>query len=258
MPKINVYLPDALADRVREARLPVSRICQAALTQALDGADRAAHDTVAELALPEPVELTPPPNHHVAAILRQAYDVAAARGSATVEPVDILQAFLDEGESLVLNAVELLGFPAASIQAAIDASIGRPPRRARPARGPGGASAATLSPDAHTALTVAAAQAGEHGSPATTGSHLLLGLIADDGTAGAALRAAGVTEVVTPAVLSALYYGAAFGRMTTDRDADTASLRIMMFDVLDRLDRLQHQIVAPRPPADTHERTGPL
>ncbi|BCB89931.1 hypothetical protein Psuf_072440 [Phytohabitans suffuscus] len=99
MPKINVYLPDALADRVRDARLPVSRICQVALTRALDGADSAAHEEPADLTLPEPIDLTPPPNHHVAAILRQSYDSAAARGSAAVETIDILQAFLDEGRA---------------------------------------------------------------------------------------------------------------------------------------------------------------
>ncbi|MEU5549714.1 Clp protease N-terminal domain-containing protein [Micromonospora sp. NPDC047793] len=245
MPKINVYLPDALAERVRQARLPVSRICQAALAQALDGADRAAHDAVADLALPEPVDLAPPPNHHVAAILRQAYDVAAARGAALVEPVDLLQAFLDEGESLVLNAVELLGFPAASIQAAIDGAVGRRPGGAHTPRRNGGVTPPALSADARTTVTTAATQAAAHGSATIAGSHLLLGLMTDDGTAGTVLRDVGVTKVVTPAVLSALYYGATFGRVTTDRDADTASLRIMMLDVLDRLDRLHHQITGP-------------
>ncbi|MFI7024065.1 Clp protease N-terminal domain-containing protein [Micromonospora sp. NPDC049900] len=247
MPKINVYLPDALAERVRQARLPISRICQTALTRALDGVDRVAHDAVSDLALPEPVTLTPPPNHHVAAILRQAYDVAAARGSAVVEPVDLLQAFLDEGESLVLNAVDLLGFPAASIQAAIDGAVGRRPGRSRPSRRHGGATPPTLGAGARTTLATAATQAADHGSATIAGSHLLLGLTTDDGAAGAVLRDVGLTEVVTPAVLSALYYGATFGRVATDRDADTASLRIMMFDVLERLDRLHQQIAAPAP-----------
>ncbi|BCJ68123.1 hypothetical protein [Polymorphospora rubra] len=99
MPKVNVYLPDALADRVREARLPISRICQAALTRALDGTDGMTRSADAETPLPEPIGLTPQPNHHVAAILRQSHDIAAGRGAATVEPVDILQAFLDEGRA---------------------------------------------------------------------------------------------------------------------------------------------------------------
>src|ERR671929_105843 len=35
MPKINVYLPDDLADAVRDAGVPVSAICQRALEQAV-------------------------------------------------------------------------------------------------------------------------------------------------------------------------------------------------------------------------------
>ncbi|WP_194823163.1 Clp protease N-terminal domain-containing protein [Micromonospora sp. S-DT3-3-22] len=245
MPKINVYLPDALADRVREARLPVSRICQVALTQALDGSDNATHDAPAELALPEQVALTPPPNHHVAAILRQSYDVAAARGAATVETIDVLQAFLDEGESLVLNTVELLGFPVASIQAAVTDEVD-----ARATTGAGHPSAAgaapTMAAGAHAALAVAASQARAHGSAVTAGSHLLLGLREDPGAAGQVLRRVGVSEAVTPAVLSALFHGFTFGRMNLDRDADSAALRSMMLTLIDRIDQLQQQLAAGR------------
>ncbi|GAA2050607.1 Clp protease N-terminal domain-containing protein [Polymorphospora rubra] len=241
MPKVNVYLPDALADRVREARLPISRICQAALTRALDGTDGMTRSADAETPLPEPIGLTPQPNHHVAAILRQSHDIAAGRGAATVEPVDILQAFLDEGESLVWNAVELLGFPAASIQAAIDDVLGD---RAGSAGEPRPATP-MLADGSRRVLSVAAAEAARHGSAVTTGSHLLLGLIADTGTAGEVLRNLGLTKVITPDVLSALYYGAAYGQLRLERDTDTTALRIMMLDVLDRLDRLQQQVAPP-------------
>ena len=35
MPKINVYLPDELAQAVKEAGVPVSAVCQRALEQAV-------------------------------------------------------------------------------------------------------------------------------------------------------------------------------------------------------------------------------
>src|SRR5205823_10513836 len=35
MPKVNVYLPDALADAVKDAQVPVSAVCQAALEKAV-------------------------------------------------------------------------------------------------------------------------------------------------------------------------------------------------------------------------------
>ncbi|MEV4523038.1 Clp protease N-terminal domain-containing protein [Micromonospora tulbaghiae] len=234
MPKVNVYLPDALADRVRDARLPVSRICQTALTQALDGAAGAAHETPATRALPAGLTLTPPANHHVAAILHQAYALASASGAVTVEPIHLLRAFLDEGESLVLNTVELLGFPAATIRAALGDSPAAATTPTEPA----------ASPATRAVLTAAAGQATAHASAVTTGSHLLLGLLRDDGEAGDVLRRTGVAAVVTPAVLSALYHGVAFGRMLPERDADTAVLRVMLHDVLDRLDRLQKRLDA--------------
>ena len=47
MPKINVYLSDALADAVRDAEVPVSAVCQAAL-------ERAVRDVTAARATDEP------------------------------------------------------------------------------------------------------------------------------------------------------------------------------------------------------------
>src|SRR3954452_13836970 len=35
MPKVNIYLPDALAEAVKDAQVPVSAICQAALEKAV-------------------------------------------------------------------------------------------------------------------------------------------------------------------------------------------------------------------------------
>ncbi|MEW2378586.1 hypothetical protein AB0883_21155 [Micromonospora sp. NPDC047812] len=45
-------------------------------------------------------------------------------------------------------------------------------------------------------------------------------------------------------MLSALYYVVAFRQLTPGRDADTASLRIMMLDVIERLARLQQHVAA--------------
>ena len=41
MPKINVYLPDDLANAVREAGIPVSPVCQKALAEAVRRVGRA-------------------------------------------------------------------------------------------------------------------------------------------------------------------------------------------------------------------------
>lgn len=243
MPKVNVYLPDALADRVRDARLPVSRICQVALTQALESAGDVAGFAPADPGLPEPAGLIPPPNHHVAQTLRQAYDAARARGAAEVDTGDILQALLDEGESLALNAIELLGFPRASIRGALEQAIGThrtlPPS---PAPTSGDGATLTFTTGARAALAAGAAQAAEHGSDITTASHLLLGLIQDDGPAGEAMRLSGVAATVTPAVLSAFYYGVSFGRIQLDRDAEETWLHTALTDVTARLARIENRL----------------
>lgn len=238
MPKVNVYLPDTLADRVREARLPVSRICQVALTQALESAGDVAGFVPGDPGLPGAAGLTPPPNHHVAQTLRQAFDAAGARGSAEVDTGDILQALLDEGESLALNAIELLGFPRASIRSALKQAIGSH----RTAAAADAAATPALTTGARAALAVGAAQAAEHGSDATTASHLLLGLIQDDGPAGEAMRLAGVAETVTPATLSAFYYGVSLGRIRLEGDAEETWLRSTLTDVAGRLARIEDRL----------------
>ena len=50
MPKINVYLPDALAEAVKEAQLPVSSICQAALETAIQRVQAAPHGIIPHVA----------------------------------------------------------------------------------------------------------------------------------------------------------------------------------------------------------------
>ncbi|UED87524.1 Clp protease N-terminal domain-containing protein [Streptomyces profundus] len=246
MPKINVYLPDGLADRVREARLPISRICQIALTQALETVGAAAEWGASDSALLEPLALTPPPNHHVALILRQSYEAATARGSAEVDTADVLQAMLDEGESVALTTVERLGFPRALIGEALEHAAATHRAEATavpPARRPAGASQPGLSAGTRTALTRGADQATEHGSDLTTASHLLLGLILDAGPAGEAMRRSGVADTVTPAVLSALYFGVSFGRIRLERDSEDAWLRSRLADITDRLDRIERGVL---------------
>ncbi|WP_062214492.1 Clp protease N-terminal domain-containing protein [Streptomyces sp. NBRC 109706] len=246
MPKVNVYLPDGLADRVREARLPISRICQIALTQALETVGDAAEWGASDFGLPEPLALTPPPNHHVALILRQSYEAAEARGAAEVDTADVLQAMLDEGESVALTTVERLGFPRALIGEALAraAAAHRADAVAVPAaRGSAAASPPSLSAGTRTALTRGADQATEHGSDLTTASHLLLGLIRDAGPAGEAMRRSGVADTVTPAVLSALYFGVSFGRIRLERDAEDGWLRSRLTEIADRLERIERGVL---------------
>jgi len=233
VPKINVYLPDGLAERVREARIPVSRICQEALTHALDGLGLVG-GVLPTAVVPEAADLAPPPNSHVAQILVQALQRAADRGQEEADSADLLAALLDEDESLAVRFLELFGFTADRIRSAlteVEAPTAPVPDRddlPQP----------RLSPAAVEALEVGTAEAAAHDAPLTTVSHLLLGLILDEGAAGTALRDAGVSEVVTPALLAAFYHGVSLGRITIDR-GDDPWLRSTLTEISERLERLE-------------------
>ncbi|MFT4044129.1 MAG: Clp protease N-terminal domain-containing protein [Gordonia sp. (in: high G+C Gram-positive bacteria)] len=125
MPKVNVYLPDDLAAAVKDARLPVSTICQVALREALSRIHPAPTPTISESLknalggwLPE-LPLSP----HIEAVLSLAPDAAARRGSPEVETADVLQAILDQQESLILRGLSSLGLTVERIQSALDAAV---------------------------------------------------------------------------------------------------------------------------------------
>ncbi len=253
MPKINVYLPDGLAERVRDARIPVSRICQEALVQALDGLG-VTGGVLPTALIPEAADLDPPANSHVAQILELAVGRAAAHGHAEVGSAELLHALLDEEESIAVRFLELFGFPREQIRTALDAvgaagevgAAGAGDARAVAVGGGGDAGVASddgerprLGAAALAALEVGTAEAAAHGAPLTTVSHLLLGLLLDDGPAGAALRDAGVTDVVTPSLLAAFYHGVSLGRITLDRGGDDPWLRSTLTEISERLGRLE-------------------
>jgi len=58
--KISIYLPDELAARVREAKLPVSTVCQGALSQALRDLAAIGPHIDHEVELPADVEVDVP------------------------------------------------------------------------------------------------------------------------------------------------------------------------------------------------------
>lgn len=240
MPKVNVYLPDALAERVREAELPVSAICQAALSDALDAAAAAADGVVApgDLALPPGLDVAFPLGQHVATVLALAGPAAAARGAAEIGAEDVLQALLDEGESLVLRTIERVGVPRQVLQAELASrvEVGDPlPEGAAPLASPG----------ARAVVERAVAEAGEAGSPMVTGGHLVLALEADDGVAGATLHALGIDGVLTRRIIGLLSSGVAYGRATQARRP--VGLAATLEEVRERLERIERRLDGPPP-----------
>ena len=107
MAKVNVYLPDDLEREVRDAGLPMSPVCQAALRESLDrlAALRSrAVDLDRLIAHAGRGRFT----SRLATILTDAADDAAGRGRQ-VTPHDLLGAILDHGDNLGAAALEAAG-----------------------------------------------------------------------------------------------------------------------------------------------------
>ncbi|MFT4298170.1 MAG: Clp protease N-terminal domain-containing protein [Aeromicrobium sp.] len=236
MPKINVYLPDDLAARVKEAGLPVSRICQAALDEALaELPDPAAADPAETLADPRLERFSL--NGHVTGFLRHATEAARQRGRSAVGTADILRGLLDEEESLILHALENAGFTRERITATLDRHDGKDTvREAGPESGP----APRFDPQVYALLERADQEATRRRNHPINGSHLLIALLDDDGPAGQTLRHLGVPEVITPVALSILSQGIAYGRATSGRAGGGSPLLLVaLADITARLDRVE-------------------
>jgi ATP-dependent Clp protease ATP-binding subunit ClpA len=226
MPKINVYLPDDLAEAVRESGVPVSTICQRALEQAVRRvtairatvlSDLTAEDVMARLA-------------HFTVRARTAVSLAAeqaqADGAQVVGTEHLLGGLLAEGGNL---AVHVLG--AMEIEAGqVARDLARQPAAAPAVAADGGAR--TFSGCAANALALAVTEAMALGHNYTGCEHVLLGLVTEpDGTAGQVLRTLGAEPPMTRRAVSAALAGyvhlraeAAIGRAAGAKQAGDSSL----------------------------------
>jgi ATP-dependent Clp protease ATP-binding subunit ClpB len=121
--------------------------------------------------------------------------LAGRRGNAEIVPLHLLHALLGQAEGPVAAVLTRLGTAPAAVRAATERRLGAL------AAARGATAQPSLSRAAAGVLTDAQERAGALGDDYTSTEHLLLALAADDGTAGAVLRDAGVDE---DALLTAL------------------------------------------------------
>jgi hypothetical protein len=189
VPKINVYLPGWLADAVRESTLPVSAICQRALSEALGGEPdggrprrRPVHD-----------ELWPVLTNRAREVLRHCGPASVARLSAGLAMLSGIEA---EGGNLALVVLDSLGIDRDRLRAAL------------PDAGAGGS-------DLDGLLERAATAAADLGHDYVGCEHLLLALAADPAGPAARLLAdlgsdpSTVTRATRTAAAAATYARAA-------------------------------------------------
>jgi ATP-dependent Clp protease ATP-binding subunit ClpA len=241
MPKINVYLPDDLADAVKDAGVPVSAVCQRALEHAVRRVTAIREITAGRAhALPDPpvVSFT----KRAMSALQSAQASAGAEGHAEFGTGHLLRALLAHG-GMAVEVLKALEVPPHQIRAALD-------QRAASGNGAGAAAAEpVMSGELATAIELAANESSGLGNGYIGSEHLLLGLIGEpDGVAGSVLRSLGADLRVTRRTVAAALAGwfahaqrASESPVAATGAADmvSAAIRAELEPVLTRLDRLE-------------------
>ncbi|MET8987676.1 Clp protease N-terminal domain-containing protein [Nonomuraea wenchangensis] len=230
MPKINVYLPDDLAEAVKEAGVPVSAVCQRALEQAVRRVTAIRETSLGDLDLDKPTGALTHLTARTRTVLKLAAEAARAQGTAEVGTGHLLDAMLTEGTNLALHVLRAMEIGLDQVRRDLDRHV--PPATdpagptdqapADPAD-PAGAGSRRLSSPAANALELAVTEAIALGHNYVGCEHLLLGLVAEpDGTAGQVLRALGAEPRLTRRAVSAALAGYVHLRASTQQTAAPA------------------------------------
>lgn len=183
MPKINVYLPDDLADAVKNAGLPVSPICQRALEQAVRRSQELRQTLLSDLTTSDLTDrLQNVFTARAITVLGLAIDRAQANNAPDVTTGDLLHALVTEPDNLARQVLTAMEVDPRSLTAPAD------PERPLP----DGTGLRFSAPMANV-LELTSSEAIGLGHNYVGCEHLLIGLVAEpDGAAGAVLRSRGL------------------------------------------------------------------
>ncbi|PWK81471.1 ATP-dependent Clp protease ATP-binding subunit ClpC [Lentzea atacamensis] len=213
MPKINVYLPDDLAETVKELNIPVSAICQRALEVSVKRLTSVRGLTVADLDGDRGSQLT----ERLRTVIRRAAE------SPVVTTAELGRALVEEGANLGLDVLR-----------AIDID----PRTLRFPSSPGEGTG--FAQDAVNALELAVVEAMSLGHNYVGCEHLLLGIIAEpDGKGGEVLREHGADLKGTRRAVQTALAGIVHLKKQQQAAPDAAKVLQM---IMTRLDRLEKQV----------------
>lgn len=250
MPKINVYLPDELATRVREAGIPVSPVCQKALAEAVQAVGRArqAVDAIRDSRL-DPARFAAIAARAGSRMTPRLHETLhLARGLAgpagTIETRHLLLGLLDEGENLAVRLLEALSVDVDALRTDA-AQVDRPEASqpgatssAPPESAPGEFPWAVLSLPSRLAVASSLEAVIEAGHNYLGCEHLLLGLLrTEDSGAARALRRAGVDDSSVRRGLTTA--GAGFAHA---READDQAGANLMSEILRRLEAVERSL----------------
>ena len=212
MPKINVYLPDDLAETVKDLNLPVSAICQRALEVSVKRITSVRGLTPADLDGERGSQLT----QRLRTVIRLASE------SPVVTTASLARALVDEGGNLALDVLRAIDIDPRTLR------FPESPEAAEPG----------FAADAVNALELAVVEAIALGHNYVGCEHLLLGLVAEpDGPGGEVLRSLGADlKGVRRAVQTALA-GIVHLQKQQAATPDAAKILEMIMARLDRLEK---------------------
>ncbi|CAM3479486.1 ATP-dependent Clp protease ATP-binding subunit [Kibdelosporangium persicum] len=226
MPKINVYLPDELAEAVKAASLPVSAICQRALEQSVRRVTAIRAIALNDFDDSQLTQFT----ERTRTVIRLA--VEAAAGAPNVGTEHLLAGILREGTNLgvhVLRAMEIdPKLAETAVAARIPTAGGEPPTR--------------FSDFAANALELTVTEALSLGHNYVGCEHLLLGLLSEPGgTAGDVLRELGMDVKTTRQTVVAALTGYQHLRAQPGNDPVLAAVRKELQPIIERIERLEQR-----------------
>lgn len=231
MPKLNVYVPEDLAESVKETGLPVSAICQRALEQSVKRVGAIRATTIGDLSESDPTagltQFTPRARQAVKLGIQRARE----RGAAEIGTRDLLHGMLTEGANLALHVLRSLDVEPRVVLREVerDAETGEHGAGTR------------LSRTAANAMELTVVEAILMGHNYVGCEHLLLGLVAEpDGAGGEVLRGLGVESRRTRQAVGSALAGYVHLRANEDATAQlTAVVEKALEPVLGRLSRLE-------------------
>lgn len=231
MPKLSVYVPDELAAAVRDAQVPVSAVCQAALERAVRevAAARGAGDAPPDDEAPGVGlfgRFTPRARHAVGLAQQVARDIP----HTSIGTEHVLLGILGEGDNVAIKVLDAMDVDPGDLRDELMASLPPP---------------ADETPVGHIPFTARSKRALELTAREALGlghnyigcEHLLLGLLAvEDGLASRVLRRMGVELRTTRmTVIDALL------RVSTPRPAP-APAPDALAEILARLDAIERRL----------------
>ena len=171
MPKINVYLPDELADSVKDMNIPVSAICQRALEGSVKRIAAIRALDIRSLQRDKPPQFTDR--------AWKAVQIAAEVSQGTkLGTSHLLAGIIGEGENLAMDVLRALDVEPKGLPSATPAATGRKPG---------------FADDGAAALELAVVESIALGHNYVGCEHLLLGIVAEpNGAGGEELRELGI------------------------------------------------------------------